>query len=279
MSLVAPQRYNASGGRGCDPPATLNTNDLWGPSMSTFNRIEYQRRYRSQIVTITCGRCAAVFQSRRGQRKYCEPCGLAIRTAKFCAQTKATLVCRQCGADYQPGHLRRQFCSLACKGMASRNRPTAKRGKVFPALQRAAVRACLCCGTEFRAVKDTKRVKQVYCSHRCYLRNRRVSHFENRVMSLLEGAGLTIERTVRLGRWTFDGRVAGTAILIEADGDYWHRSEKVKERDRRKNDWCDTNGFTLYRVPELAFYRDPDAAVRVILRRAEAEGLTAEKVG
>ena len=76
-----------------------------------------------------------------------------------------------------------------------------------------------------------------------------------------------------------DGAIVDAAVLIEADGDYWHRSEKVQERDGRKNDWCEANGFTLYRVPELAFYRDPDAAVRVILRRAEAEGLTAEKVG
>ena len=245
---------------------------------SVLAKREYQRRYRSQVIAITCGRCGLVFHRRRGQAKYCDPCGLAIRTAKFCSQVKATLVCQQCGKEHQPGHLSRQFCSLECKGVASRNKPTAKTGKTYPHTRRAAERDCLTCSKRFRAVKDCARKKQLYCSHRCYLRNRRVSQFENRVMEALEAAGLSIEKTVRLGGWTFDGRIAGTQILIEADGEYWHRSDKVKERDRRKDAWCEANGYTVYRVPELAFYADPIAAVSVILRRAEAEGLTCEKV-
>lgn len=235
------------------------------------------RERREQQVERVCVKCEAVYQTRNGESACCEPCGTAARLANLTNPPKTTLVCKQCGKEHQPDHLSRQFCSRACKGVASRNKATAKRGKKFPEQRRAAVRGCLTCGTQFPAVKDTRRVQQIYCSHRCYLSNRRVSHFENRVMAFLESAGVAIDRTVKLGGWTFDGRISGSAILIEADGEYWHSSDKVRDRDRRKNEWCEANGFTLYRVLELAFYRDPQAATDVILKRAEAEGLSVVK--
>lgn len=246
--------------------------------MPVSHRIEYQRQYRNQIVTIVCKQCGLSFQRRRGQAKYCEPCGLSIRTARFCAQVKTTLVCQQCGLAHQPGHLNRQFCSLVCKGKASQGKPNAKRGGSYPHLRRAAERDCLCCGTRFRAIKDHKGKKQVYCSHPCYLKNRRVSLFELAVGAMLRGRGLSIETTVKRGRWTFDIAVVGTPILVEADGTFWHSSAKVKERDARKDEWCRVNGYDIIRITEASFRADPVSAGDVILKRAEAENLTCEKV-
>jgi len=96
-------------------------------------------------------------------------------------------------------------------------------------------------------------------------------------MAMIEASGLKVERQVRRGRWSFDGAITGTSILVEADGVYWHSSERVKERDARKDRWAIEHGYTVMRVPELDFNRDAVAAITPILARAETEGLTVER--
>jgi very-short-patch-repair endonuclease len=145
-------------------------------------------------------------------------------------------------------------------------------------MRRAAVRVCPGCGAEFRGVKDTKRKKQYYCSHNCYLRCRRVSHFENSVIDMIEAAGYKVERQAKRGRWSFDAAIVGSNILVEADGVYWHSSATVKARDARKNAWAAQQGYILIRVPEMDFRDNPSKAIDVILRRAEAEGLECELI-
>lgn len=86
-------------------------------------------------------------------------------------------------------------------------------------------------------------------------------------MSMLEKYGLPVERQVRRGRWSFDGAVTGTTILIEADGAYWHSAEHVQLRDARKDAWCSEHGYTILRVPEKEFYKSPANALRLILAR------------
>jgi very-short-patch-repair endonuclease len=98
------------------------------------------------------------------------------------------------------------------------------------------------------------------------------------VIEMVEAVGYTIERQARRGRWSFDGAIIGTRILIEADGVYWHSSEKVKARDARKDQWALRQGYVLMRVLELDFYKDAVAAIAPILCRAEAEGLVCERV-
>ena len=61
--------------------------------------------------------------------------------------------------------------------------------------------------------------------------------------------------------------ITNTNILIEADGSYWHSFEKAKERDARKREWCNKNGFELFRIDELEFYKNKDMACQVIIDR------------
>lgn len=175
--------------------------------------------------------------------------------------------CESCGQTFGPVEcLAVKYCSRGCRQKGMRGRPSAKRGQRFPELQRAEVRKCLTCETEFRAVKDHHRRKQLYCTHTCYLKNRRQSSFEMRVMECLRQFGMELEVQARRGHWTFDAAVVGTNVLVEADGEFWHRGDKVKARDERKNLWCDQNGYTLVRIPELEFYK---GGADVILTRWE----------
>lgn len=239
--------------------------------------IAYQQRYRDKRVTRVCSACGNEYQCRNAQSKYCESCGTARRLANLEQGEKMRLVCKQCGCSFPSDRSNKQYCTRACKTLALRGKPNKKRGGTYPKAWRAAIRACPGCGKEFRAVKDTKRKKQYYCSHNCYLRCRRVSHFEDAVIAMVEAAGCRVERQARRGRWSFDGAITGTNILIEADGVYWHSSAAVKARDARKDRWAAQQGYVVIRVPEMDFRDDPAKAIAPILRRCEAEGLTCER--
>lgn len=64
--------------------------------------------------------------------------------------------------------LARQFCSKACGYAFRKGKPSAKRGRHYPHLQRARVGTCKVCGTAFRAVGDFVGREQKFCSKECW---------------------------------------------------------------------------------------------------------------
>jgi len=80
------------------------------------------------------------------------------------------LVCMFCGKDFYPkgGHLKQKTCSKECGYKYRASKPNPKKGKHYPHLQKAAVKICPTCEGEFRAVGDTFRRKQKYCSKECW---------------------------------------------------------------------------------------------------------------
>lgn len=116
-------------------------------------------------------------------------------------------------------------------------------------------------------MKDFGAKKQVYCSYGCYLKNRRTSLFEISVGRALDILGIETVPQVRIGRWHVDLQLAGTRILVEADGSYWHSSEKVIERDARKSADLATMGYELIRVDELDFQKRGAESLRHAIQR------------
>lgn len=207
------------------------------------------------------------------------PKGVYVRNKALRPQTFKA--CCQCGEVFGPvDHLAVKFCSTTCAANSRTGRASPLKGKRMAHRDRARIGNCLTCGGVFRAVADHHRRKQLYCSHRCYLANRRVSHFEIAVFDHLASMGIDCDRTVRVGRWTFDGRLRlAPVVLIEADGKYWHSFQVTRERDARKNAWCAANGYELLRVSEEAFMVSPSLACDVIVSRWEkATGLKAERI-
>ena len=188
--------------------------------------------------------------------------------------------CLQCGCEHYiiPAQIKKgrgKYCSIKCKAAHQRTLVSGKKGKTYTHLQRADVRQCKCCGVNFRALGDhngkqggkKSRTPQAYCSHSCYVKGNRVSRFEETVFEYLSGINGEIVGQVKKGRWTFDMAVSGTNILIEADGSYWHSNPIVKKRDERKDAWCEENHFDLYRIDELAFYKNRESACQIIIDR------------
>ena len=165
-------------------------------------------------------------------------------------------------------------CSRSCGYKLRGQSTSSKKGNEYPHLRRAKIKKCRTCGEEFRAIGDhngkqggnTKR-QQYYCSHSCYVKGNRVSKFEDSVYEFLSSFNKNIKRQIRIGRWTFDMSIENTNILIEADGSYWHSLNVQIERDARKNEWAIHNGFELYRIDELEFYKSNINACQVIIDR------------
>ena len=77
--------------------------------------------------------------------------------------------CVQCGQRFGPlHHLKTKLCSGSCRLEYMKGRPTAKKGKKYPHLQRAESRPCVVCSKVFRGVFDFVGRKQKYCSKACW---------------------------------------------------------------------------------------------------------------
>ena len=64
-------------------------------------------------------------------------------------------------------------------------------------------------------------------------------------------AGIKFETQVQIKRFTIDFIIPEKKIAIEADGIYWHnKSQRVKERDERKNALLESQGFRVVRLKE-----------------------------
>lgn len=103
----------------------------------------------------------------------CEVCHGKVHGMDF-SICRRKIVCEYCGKLYAPkdGHYKRKTCSNECKYKLMATRPSKTKGVPRPHTCRARVDNCLACGVEFRAVKDTKKRKQKYCSFACYLKAR-----------------------------------------------------------------------------------------------------------
>ena len=78
----------------------------------------------------------------------------------------------ECGKWFHPDRMSQQYCSKDCGYKYKKS--GGKKGKHYPHNQRARIAVCPVCGQEFRAVKDYKGKKAVYCSKECW--SRRASH-------------------------------------------------------------------------------------------------------
>jgi very-short-patch-repair endonuclease len=97
------------------------------------------------------------------------------------------------------------------------------------------------------------------------------SAVEEEIVKKLQDLGIPLVPQVKLGNnWVFDGAINGTKILVEVHGDYWHERTEVKERDQRKQEWADQNGYLILTIWEAEYHKDPDGSLMTILEHYEA---------
>lgn len=183
------------------------------------------------------------------------------------ARPVSSFNCGFCGVLFDADRLSQQYCSTECWAHQKKGDPSPLKGRVRPSLVRAEERNCATCNSEFRAVKDFGYYKQEYCSHGCYLKNRRVSIPENMAGEYFKSLNIPFTPQFKLGRMSIDFKLDGAPLAVEVDGAYWHSQPLVIERDKRKNKILEKMGIELHRVDAEDVRSNPEKALKVITTR------------
>ncbi len=68
-------------------------------------------------------------------------------------------------------------------------------------------------------------------------------------------------------RWQPDFVFEAVKLIVQADGDYWHRQSTVNvERDQRFNTMAHQEGWTVWRFAETEIRQHPEACGRAVAR-------------
>lgn len=174
-------------------------------------------------VTKVCPECGKEFSvSASTAHRY-------IRCSKECSNARGvTTTCKRCGAAFRHSQVdKRSYCSETCR------RPPV-------------IISCDHCGTDFRIVPSVA-ARSRYCSVRCYRASDAETNLERRVRETLEHLLRTHRSQAQIGPWVVDFLV-GDALVIEADGDYWHSLRP--DVDRRKTADITDRGYIVWRLSE-----------------------------
>lgn len=180
-----------------------------------------------------------------------------------------TRACKTCGTSFtvKPNSTQ-QHCSKKC-------------GRVGAGLSISTIRLkmyvrhtipCAWCGKPVEKRPSEIR-KNNYCSRSCLgsatsdAQKGRRSKPEFVMEQALKDAGETFEAQHRIGRWVVDFFLPERNLVIEVDGDYWHRRPEVAARDRRKNADLLGKGVQVERVWESDVKQDAAGALAMILQR------------
>lgn len=141
-------------------------------------------------------------------------------------------------------------------------------GKVISAAQRAQIAATL----KGRKLAPAHREKSAAWLRRPEVRDaalkvlrHRSTSIERTVAAWMDARGVTYESQVRISKYAADFLVRERRLIIECDGEYWHRNRTVE--DARRDDDLRALGYTTVRLTEQAI-RSGEA--RALLERAVA---------
>lgn len=232
-----------------------------------------------------CERCGKPFYYYpcESSRKFC-----SSKCRYDAAKIRIPRTCKQCGKSFEvrPSELIYNsglFCSLACS-YAYAKKEKARHwqgkshetacvicGKVFTARayrerdgkdkccskecankwqgRHKTLAICEHCGKEFMPAHSMVN-RARFCSRACYYQHKAPTSIETSLMDGLATRGIVFSAQYRIGRYSVDIAIVSHRLAIEADGEYWHRSDKVKERDARKTAYLKKQGWEVIRFSE-----------------------------
>jgi very-short-patch-repair endonuclease len=102
-------------------------------------------------------------------------------------------------------------------------------------------------------------------------RNRRTS-IEIKMAEELTSRGIEYIEQYNLGnKFALDFFLPEYGIVVECDGDYWHRLPKNVARDKSKNAYVKACGFSMYRFWESEINSDVESCVDVVMAEINAK--------
>jgi very-short-patch-repair endonuclease len=251
--------------------------------------------------TTTCAHCGASFTTSDHRKKYCNrQCIAAHQSTIF--SNKITLICAECGKEYQSKPCLAEtskFCSKKCK---SDNRTTVGRvickctvcGRDFERLasrvgdccsyacegaskRSRVILTCRVCGKSYERITSHAECS-AYCSVACKTKEfnatkrRKIGKsgptlLERAFADVLDEMGILYHTEYKVGRFRLDFFIPSKSVAIELDSVYWHTLPGVKEKDDRRDSFVLQSGIRTIRITdrELKSCADIPALLRSLL--------------
>ena len=71
------------------------------------------------------------------------------------------------------------------------------------------------------------------------------SSIEKAICKVLDLLNIEYETQYRVGNWFIDIYISSKNLIIECNGEYWHNLPRVKNRDKRLEDYAKNNGYKI----------------------------------
>lgn len=240
-----------------------------------------KRHPRVTCYCLACGREFTVqfCELKRGRGKFCSrqcatrskehraAVGKAHQGVRPPNATLTTIRCEVCGkvVHVPPSRLKTaRFCSRACQ---VRKNSDKFRGAKNPRWQRVKMR-CEWCGKRVW-VKRAKTNEFRFCSRQCQgtatsaklALHQGATSIEAALMEELTRRDLPFRAQHRIAHWLIDIALPKYKIAVEADGDYWHRSEVQQAKDRKKTHWLEAHRWKVFRFREREIHDSAESCI------------------
>lgn len=147
--------------------------------------------------------------------------------------------CIQCGLtlQVQPSKISLvKFCSKKCHDDNMRD---------------YVAKICKNCHRQFQLPRwELNKGKGSFCCRDCFIQFKGETTIEKKVRQALEKSGLRFKQEFKIGIYRADFLILDKKIIIECDGDYWHKIPGATDRDLRKDKYLHNKGFTIHRIAE-----------------------------
>lgn len=114
--------------------------------------------------------------------------------------------------------------------------------------RKAEYRFCKKCSKNFRYKKVSTTGR--FCSVECYRKYSGKTNIEEMTEDLLIELGLEYQSEFKVNKSFYDFYLPKENLLIECDGEYWHSFPEAIERDIKKNELAEKEGYILLRLSE-----------------------------
>lgn len=207
---------------------------------SNFCSVKCYRDATRKKKKLTCEVCGKEFVIKAylvkdGWGKYCSrDCQFSVYKKK-----RVTITCKQCGKQIEapPSVAKhKNYCSKKC-------RDDFKRDYVK--------RFCRNCHKYFSLPRwEYEKGKGSFCCRKCFQEYKGETLIESTVRKVLKRKKVKFVQELKVGKYYVDFLLPEHSIVIECDGEYWHRSVFAQKRDLAKDKFLIERGYEVCRFTE-----------------------------
>lgn len=172
---------------------------------------------------------------------------------------KIKRACQYCGKEFEiyPAWVKKgegKFCSKECS----------YKGRKQPQRTEHVQKECRYCGEVIDLMPNQSHQK--FCSPNCAYKYRGPTDIEEMLMDELDSRKIIYEPQYQIGRYHIDFAFPESNLAVEADGTYWHSRKGVSAKDRRKNQYLQSQGWTVLRFTGDEIRESPARCVDEIVK-------------